>query len=262
MLGVTLRGAVGMGGIMVFTSFPENYYRNTGEKVIDLDHTWIFDHNPFVVRDRNPTQIVNLWSHPWPGLSTQGSAADFVAKPVLSSVADRTASIFNQIAYLRHPRLYLHEDLPVVHNRVVIHTTGQMFTPSMGEDAKKILSREIIEHIRKQYNNYEVIQIGLRDDIDAQVIDCRGLDDIWETVKIIAQARIFIGVDSGPSWIAASYPRIFSKKVLMQYSPEFLRRSFIPMHSLIPHHQWFDASFMYFNRSTDDAGVTYSYLKI
>jgi ADP-heptose:LPS heptosyltransferase len=81
-------------------------------------------------------------------------------------------------------------------------------------------------------------------------------------VKIVAQAGIFIGVDSGPYWIAACFPRIFRKKVLMQYSPDYLRRKFVPMHVINPHVQWHDASCLYFNRGPDDAGVTFSYLKL
>jgi hypothetical protein len=260
-LGISLAGAVGLGGVLVFSSFPENYYHNTGEKVIDLDRAWVFDHNPFVLRGYKPTQVVNLWSEPWPHTS-RSSSKEFFNRPVLGSVAERTASIFNHIAYLRHPRLYLYEDLPTLDNRIVIHTTGKTFAPSAGEDKEKVLSKKIIGFIRKRYKDHELIQVGSRGDMSANIIDCRGLKSIWETVKIIAQARMFIGVDSGPSWIAASYPRIFNKKILMQYSPEFLRTSFIPMHSLLPHQHWFDTSFMYFNRSENDAGITYSYLKI
>jgi len=106
------------------------------------------------------------------------------------------------------------------------------------------------------------LQVGASDDIDARVVDCRGLGEIWDVVKIIAQAHLFIGVDSGPSWISACYPNIFRKKVLVQYPPEFLRHSFVPMHLLIPHQHWHDPAFMYFNRSPDDAGITYSYLKL
>ena len=262
MLGITLGDNSLMGDKLQFASFPENYYRNTGEKVIDLDCLWIYDHNPFVVRGRVPTQVMNLKAEPWPQLLGHTSVAQFLAKPIFFSSADRTACIFNHIAYLRHPRLYAYEDLPTINNRIVIHTTGRTFDRTMKEDQPKVLADEIMHYIRIKYRNYDLIQVGSKDDADAHVVDCRGLQDIWETVKIIAQAGMFIGVDSGPSWIAASYPAIFRKKVLMQYSPEFLRTSFIPMHLLIPHQHWYDASFIYYNRSKDDAGITYSYLKL
>src|ERR1019366_3384117 len=60
MLGITLGDNSLMGDKLQFASFPENYYRNTGEKLIDLDCLWIYDHNPFVVRGRVPTQVMNL----------------------------------------------------------------------------------------------------------------------------------------------------------------------------------------------------------
>jgi len=114
-----------------------------------------------------------------------------------------------------------------------------------GEDNFRVLSEEIIQHVRETYRGYEIIQVGSKEDLDAQVIDCRGIPDIWEVVSIIAQAGIFIGVDSGPYWIAASYPRIFRKKVMMQYPPEYLRNRFVPMHLLNPHVHWHDASCLY-----------------
>jgi hypothetical protein len=106
MIGITLKGATGMGDKLQFASFPENYFRNTGEKVIDLDCEWIFDYNPFVVRGKTPEGAVNLWTLPWPQLRRGTSGAAFLAKPIFSSIAERTASAFNHVAYLRHPRLY------------------------------------------------------------------------------------------------------------------------------------------------------------
>jgi hypothetical protein len=264
MLGITFESALGMGDRLQFASFPENYHRNTGEKVIDVDHTWVFDHNPFVLRGEEPTHVINLWRQPWPELA-RIAPRDYFAKPVFFSTADRTAGIFNHVAYLRHPRLYAYEDLPRIPNRVVLHTTGSRkarIQPEQGEDEYRTLPEHIIDLIRKTYRNYDVIQVGAKDDVDANVIDCRGLDDIWETVRLIAQASIFIGVDSGPSWISACYPGIFKKKVLVQYPPEFLRKSFVPMHIMNPHHHWHDFSFTYYNRSQDDAGVTFTYLKL
>ena len=264
MVGITLDGATGLGNLLQVASFPENYYRNTGERIIDLDHNWIFEHNPFVVRDEEPTYVVNLWRQLWPQL-TGISPRQYLAKPVFFSIADRTAGIFNHIAYLRHPRLYAYEDLPIINNRVVIHTTGKLSAPivaGQGEDQPRVLPEYIIDCIRAKYCRYDVIQIGSKDDVDARVIDCRGLENILDAVNIIAQAAIFIGVDSGPSWISACYPGVITKKVLVQYPPEFLRKSFVPMHIITPHHHWHDFSFNYYNRSKDDAGVTYSYLKL
>jgi hypothetical protein len=264
MLGVTFDGAEGLGDLLQFSSFPENYYRNTGERVVDVNNAWIFDHNPFVVRGRNASRTINLWRQPWPQRIAVSSQSYF-AKPIFFSIADRTASIFDQEVYLKHPRLYVFENLPTIRNRLVIHTTGKRTAPilrQLGEDQSRILPPQIIEYIRFKYRSSDIIQVGSLDDVDAQVTDCRGLENIWDTVRIIAQATMFIGVDSGPAWIAACYPEIFKKKILVQYPPEFLRKSFVPMHLAVPHHHWHDFSFMYYNRSEDDAGVTYSYLKV
>jgi|ERR1700733_1309758 len=261
MLGITFGNAPGIGDRLQFASFPENYYRNAGERIIDLDHHWMFDHNPFIVRGETPTQVIDLWRQPWPRISPK----EYFTKPVFFSTADRTAAIFKHVAYLRHPRLYLYEDSPRINNRVVLHTTGSRsarIQPEHGEDQARVLPDYIIDFVRKKYRSYDVIQVGSKDDVDAQVTDCRGLEDIWGTVRIIAQAAIFIGVDSGPAWISACYPDVFKKKILVQYPPEFLRNSFVPMHIPSPNHHWHDFSHTYYNRSTDDAGVTYSYLKL
>ena len=264
MVGITLGKALGMGDKLQFSSFPENYFRNTGEKVIDLDCSWIFDHNPFVVRGQAPGHVLDLWAAPWRQKVSPVPPNEFFQKPVFFSQADRTCSIFNHMAYLRHPRLYINENEEVLNKRVVVHTTGARLAPiqfNEGEDRKRVLPEEIIAHIKRSFSGWEILQVGLSDDLDAGVTDCRGAD-IWEVVRLISRAAMFIGVDSGPSWIAACYPKIFKKKVLVQYPPEFLAKSFVPMHLLRPHQHWHDSSFLYFNRTLFDAGVTYSYLKL
>ncbi|MFD1556903.1 hypothetical protein ACFSHT_14945 [Paraburkholderia silviterrae] len=263
MLGITLEGALGLGDQLQFSSFPENHYRNTGQKIVDVDRAWIFDHNPYVVRNEQSERVLNLWSKQWPWAELV-PAPEYEKKPVYSSIAERTGTIFGHVAYLRHPRLYRFEELPTLERRIVIHTTGKRVPvqSAYGEDHARCLSEEIIDHIRKTYAGYEIIQVGSLDDIDAQVVDCRGIGDIWEVVRLIAQARIYIGVDSGPYWIASCFPKIFRKKVLMQYPPEFLRDGFVPMHALNAHTHWHDHSCLYFNRTVDDAGITYGYLKL
>jgi len=263
MLGITLGGAAGIGDKLQFSSFPENYYRNTGEKVVDIDRSWIFDSNPYVVRDQDADTVIDLWSQPWPQKATI-DREEYLRKPVFFSLADRTATIFKHVPFLRHPRLYRFEDLPTILNRLVIHTTGKRIPPNaaIGEDRPRVLPDEIIWHIREAYRDYEIIQVGSSEDVDAKVIDRRGLEDIWATVKIIAQAQIFIGVDSGPYWIAACFPRIFRKRVLVQYPPEYLRARFVPTHLINPATHWHDHSCYYYNRTVDDAGVTFSYRKL
>jgi hypothetical protein len=263
MLGITFRGARGLGDQLQFASFPENWYRNTGEKVIDLSGSWIFDYNPYVIRGEAPDRTVDLWDEPWPG-RLQVSLEQYRHKPIHFSQAERTCSIFGHTAYVRHPRLYRFEESPRLEKRLVLHTTGRNLPPApeLGEDRERVLPAEIIDHVRKRYRGYEIVQIGAPDDVDAHVIDRRGVGNIWEVVQIIAQASVYIGVDSGPYFIAACYPEIFRKKVLVQYPPEYLRTQFVPMHSLNPHTHWHDSGCYYYNRCEYDAGITFSYLKL
>ncbi|MBN3856256.1 glycosyltransferase family 9 protein [Paraburkholderia sp. Ac-20340] len=263
MLKITIEGANGIGDKLQFSSFPENYWRNTGQKIIDADNVWVFDYNPYVVRGESTEKPINLWEQRWPA-ATSISLPEYEQKPFFTSIASRTSEIFGHSAYLRHPRLYQFEDLPTLDKRIVIHTTGKRMPihVGLGEDRERYLSEEIIDHIRKAYAGYEIIQVGSTDDIDARVVDCRGMENIWDVARLIAQARVFIGVDSGPYWIASCYPKVFRKKVLMQYPAEYLRNGFVPMHIINPHTHWHDHSCLYFNRTTEDAGISYGYVKL
>ena len=120
MLGITIKGAIGLGDKIQFASFPENYYKNTGQKVIDLDRVWIFDHNPYVVRGQEPSKTIDISKINWPlkrtykywPIRARFTPKHYKDKPTYFSIADRTSSIFNHVTYLRHPRLYQFEDLP------------------------------------------------------------------------------------------------------------------------------------------------------
>lgn len=262
MLGITFKSTPKMGDGLQFASFPENYFLNTNQKVIDIDHQWFFDHNPYVVRDVEPTEVIDLFEKKWPQLVHGTPMKQYISNPVFFSTADRTSTIFNHKTYLRHPRLYQFEDLPRQDRQIVLHTQGSDdHRGRPGEDHDRILSQEILDHIQKTYQGYDIIQIGSVNDLDAGVVDCRGTS-LWETTKLIAQSAIFIGVDSGPSWIVKAYPRVFCKKVLTQYSPEYLSSQFVPMHVTNMDMQWHEQSCLYYNRTIYDAGITYSYLKL
>lgn len=133
-LGITLDGAPGLGDKLIFTSFPENFFKNTGEKVIDLDGFWGFDFNPYVLRDQEPTEVLNLWSEP----RREFGLEDFIKKPVHFSIAERTLELFPRFkTFLRHPRLYRWENLVCSRPlQVSLHISGTTQPP---------LSTEIIE---------------------------------------------------------------------------------------------------------------------
>jgi hypothetical protein len=214
MLRITLNGAFGIGEKLQFTSFPENHYRHTGEKVIDLDSAWVFDHNPFVIRGELPTSMINLWTLRWPHYDGQISAEEFAAKPVFFSHGDRTASIFGNIPYLRHSRLYIYEDLKglAIESSFTRPENGAQKSEPVRARIRRGYFQKVLDHIRKTYRAWDLIQVGAKDDVDAKVVDCRGMESFWDVIKIIAQATIFIGVDSGPFWVAACYPGIFNKQ--------------------------------------------------
>jgi hypothetical protein len=119
----------------------------------------------------------------------------FAERPIFFSLAERHCTLFDHFACLRHPQLYRFEDLPRLPNRVVVHTTGKNVpaVAAAGEDRQRILPEEVMQCIREKYRGHEIPQIGAIGDVDAQVTDCRGIDDIWEMVRIVAHAGTFIG---------------------------------------------------------------------
>jgi hypothetical protein len=246
--GITLAGATGIGDRLNFTSFPENYFAATGTKLIDIDQCWCFDHNPFVTRGEQPDKILNPWLEPLPKLPPQG-------RPVWHSVAERTMVQFGldpRHIVLRHPRLYKFEDEPK-HHRLVVHTTGV----TRGQFSPKVIS-----HIAQKYKDWQIVQVGGKEDIDFPNAENRRGVDLWEVARTIAGAEVFIGICSGPSWIAACYPSVWSKKILMHLSEFELIGPITPMAFINKHWQWFDNSFIYFNRTEQDLGFTYSYRKL
>jgi hypothetical protein len=50
-------------------------------QVIDVDRSWIFDHNPLVVRDIELDSVVNLWNEQWPWASRM-SIDEYKQRPV------------------------------------------------------------------------------------------------------------------------------------------------------------------------------------
>jgi hypothetical protein len=117
-------------------------------------------------------------------------------------------------------------------------------------------------HVRHHYSDWQIIQVGAKTDIDFPgSYDRRGLA-VWDSVKLIASAQIFIGVDSGPSWIAAAYPGTWAKKVLTHFSTEELSGALTPMASYNCDWHWYDQSFTYFNQTDHDIGFTYSFKKL
>lgn len=241
MKGITLKNCRGIGDKIQFTSVPENYYLATGQKLVDVDRCWVFDYNPFVVRDVDADDVIDPAAVSMPILH--------FGRTTFTSLAERNALMFGLIpARLKHPRLYRFEDA-ASSGATVVHPCG-VSQPSF--------SMDIVEHIRRVYPM--TVQVGAKDDPLWFSVDGRS-DNIWDAVTHIARGSIFIGCDSGLSWIAACYPRVWNKKVLMQFAPHQLD-DYLPMRLHSPHTHWHDSNFTYYNRFRFDSGITYSYLKL
>lgn len=266
----------GIGDQLSTTPIPEILFKRTGRRsVIDDERIWAFKHNPYVdfMSEAESRGLPTIHLAPdsrmqeqrekyynTTNLLTSNGQADFMS--VVMGIND---------APLRHPRLYIHEDVEIKPTKIVVHTTGSDRTklnePAirnvMGEDDVRIMSDEVIEAILKNYKYFEIIQVGGIDDkpLGGHSIDLRGKLDYWEVAKEIASASRFIGVNSGPMHIAHCYPRVdkrialmeFPKETLLKYQPCDIRNWLF---------SWLDPSSIYFNKTTEDIGVTYSYTKI
>lgn len=222
----------GIGDQVVYTSLPENYFANTGEKLVDVNGAWVFKHNPFVERGVKPDRIVDLWGH---RLSTKA----------FPSLAQRICESFGlKRTVLRHPRLYRFEDEPLEPNSVAVHTTGR---------SRGMMSGEVIEQIRRAYAGFRIIQLGSVTDCAAPFEDKRGLP-LWDSIATLARCQTFIGVDSSLMNIANCYPRI-RKKLIFTYDHEFLLPATHQM-------RWIDYGWEYYNPTAEDKGISLSYLKL
>lgn len=263
MKGIRLSGP-GIGDKIQFSSFPENYFLNTGEKLIDVDKSWIFDYNPYVIRNDNDIflsdfgvgidkvdfyhnlEIIDLWK--------LGPAATEIAQKkstIIKSIAERTCDFFNFKTYLRHPRLYKFEDICIKSNQIVVHLQGQ----THGN-----IPDFIAEQILKNYDGFDLLLIGGKDNkYIPGFINKLGLN-LWDTAKLISESPTYIGLSSGFLIMSLCYPRV-NKKVLLTEDLNTLQ-NLIPMDANMPHYHWLDHSFSFFNLMKEDVGVSFSYKKI
>lgn len=250
-VGFTIR-STRIGDGIQFTSLPENYYNKTGKKLIDVSKHWYFNFNPYVLRHVEPKKTIELWNYPkvydLPLLRKD--------KVYLSNSEIHASVLGVKNPTLIRPRLYAYEDHIPFSERTTI-----LFHPfgiSHGS-----LPNHVIKHVLQKYKGKDLYQIGLPSDPDLGISRITS-QDLWELASIISRARLFIGVDSGPSWIAACYPDVVVKKVrtLFQFGhtePE----DWVPLSANNPHSFWDDRGlFQIFNTFEEDVGFTYSYKKL
>lgn len=241
-------GGPGIGDKLQFAALPENYFLNTGEKLVDVENCWVYDHNPFVIRGEQVDKVINLWAHQ--NSVNQRESAGQIKHPMYG-ISARVCEGFNLDCHLRHPRLYQFEDLKTVPKRIVVHTDGR----SEGG----VMPDSVIKSIEENYHGYDIFQIGGRGDRSTPFKDAKGLS-MWDTAGLIASAEIFIGVNSSMMNMANCYPKVRKKILILQYDEGQLKEFYPTNHPKFT--AWIDFNAEYFNQYGRDYGVTMSHKKI
>lgn len=205
-----------------------------------------------MLRDRTviPDTSVELWNfglhtpkYQWPKVREHG---------VYVSNAEIHAAIFGIPAVLNRPRLYKFEDYPFEKREmIIIQTEGR----SHGE-----MPEHVIYHILKKYGpTRQLYQIGVSPkDIGVPQLKTKTL---WDLAEVLSQARMFIGIDSGPSWIASCYPDVQVKVLRTRPKPEEFK-TWVPLEVSNIHSHWDDRCRQTFNPTEEDIGFTYSYRRL
>jgi hypothetical protein len=285
----------GLGDRLQMSSVPEAIYKWYGKKVVDINKSWIFDHNPYVIRREDHggdlkikfgnEGFANLYCEEleWidPDVKGVGDFTELNGHDIKMFVhglfppyshnkitSSRNAWIFQNLSINanqkpeldipRGPRLYKYENPNEVYrDQIAVHVG-----PSRSSD--QFIPDNVLDTIKKRYSNYKIIQIGGAEDHSSPFIDKRGLN-IWDSIEIIAKSAIFIGINSGPMHIANCYPHI-NKKFICNTNVDSLGeqlRRFEPLHSrLHPSFGWVDFGWQYFSTNDYDMGRIYSHKRI
>lgn len=257
------------------TAIPENVFNVTGKRsVISDDRIWAFKHNPYVefMDAEQASQYPEISLIPDCRIPEMvKSYQKMMLAPISNSQTEYMCVNmgFNDIR-LRHPRLYVYEDVNPEPGRVVVHTTGSdrrrdaepAIRYDSGEDEVRVMSDAVIDSIRKNYQGWQILQVGAADDKPLGFgQDLRGQLDYWQVAELIAGSARFIGVNSGPMHIANCYPRVDKRIVLMEF-PVTTLMTYRPGDVRNWLFSWVDPAATYFNRFGQDAGLTYSHTKI
>lgn len=253
MTGIRVRPNIGIGDALQFSALPENYYRHTGKKLVDTHLHPQFDYNPYILRHvQEPLkEEINVWTrhcsfnkHPewWP------------RRTCLQSSAEAAACILGVPVRLNRPRLYRFENFPF-HQRehILLHVQGRSHGP---------MPQYIVEHVLAKYGS-DLRLIGKPGEwvYPFSAPERIETSTFWDLAEVISKARMLIGVDSGPSWIAQCYPDIVVKKVRLIPPLEELEKR-VPLELSCLNSYWDDRTAQTFNVSEDDLGFTQSYRRL
>lgn len=247
MIGISIKPTIGVGDAVQFSSVPENYFAHTGQMLIDVSKPWFFDYNPYVIRDPvlPPTKVTEMWNHNSP----LPKARNFV----FTSMAERHGIVLDvPYAKLKYPRLYRYEDFPFKQREMIlVHIKGV---------SHDVMEPQVIDHILKKYKGLPMAQVGLPNEPDIGIPRIK-TETLWDLAKVCSEARMFIGLDSGPSWVARCYPDVIVKKVRNKPSLDVLK-DWIPLEGTNIHSYWDDPISSVHNNSDDDVGFTSSYKRL
>lgn len=234
------------GDRLIYTSFFENYFKNTNEKLIDTEKHFVTDYNPYVIRDTKeiPTEIFTLWGGYYKIGATQ---------------AETICNKFGLKCYLNHPRLYKYEQIKQsklysLYNSVVCHFRGE----SVG-----MVPIEIQNHIINKYKErgWWTIQVGNTLDYYCGADFDRRNNTFWETCKYVAEAQEAICVDSCVYHTAKAYDTRI--KVILVNKTEQELLDFRPlMWDFGKNCGWIGINCEVYNCYPYDLGLTRSFLKI
>lgn len=252
MHGISIKSKIGVGDGLQFSSVPENYFRHTGVRLIDVSKPWFFDHNPFVVRDTAdaPQKVREMWNfspvqYEWPKIKDR-------KHNVYLSNAEISAAVWGVPTVLNRPRLYQFEDFPFEKREaILLHVDGV---------SHGVMPEHVIDHVLRKYiKTGRLRQIGLNP--PSLGVPTIRTETLWDLAQVISEASMLICVDSGPSWIAACYPDVVVKKLRTKPTPEHFK-TWVPLAYDNIHSFWDDRCHQIFNPSEEDVGFTSSYRKI
>lgn len=252
-IGITVKDGIGVGDKLQFSSLPENYFRATGEKLVDVSRPWIFDHNPYVIREPSARcdAIVEMWNFPkrweWPVPRREDKPKVYLAN------AEIFSSLFSVPMVLNRPRLYQFEDFPFEQRRLILL---QVVGKSHGE-----LPRPVVEFIVNKYGPTGQLRLVGPEDPWGFGIPRIETPTLWDLAEVISKARMFIGPDSGPSWVAACYPDVVTKVIRIKPSLDVLS-AWVPLEIQNVHSHWDDRARLVYNVTEQDVGFSWSYKRI
>lgn len=258
-IGIAIKPTIGIGDALQFSSLFENYYRTMGKKLYAMDQHWFLDHNPYVLKKDDAVtldKVVQMWNFSptqweWPVPKRKND--DHKPKVYLSN-AEIWATLLGVSTFLNRPRLYQFEDYPYERREMILlHTNGV----SHGE-----MPPHVVEHVIKKYEKTGCLfRIG-NPKPDIYKIPVIQTPTLWDLANVISKAKMLIGVDSAPSWIAACYPDVIVKKLRTKPNPPELFEDWIPLDIRNIHSHWDDRCHQIYNASERDYGFTYSYKRI